>query len=124
MAMACPRRVFPAPYPRRARSTLLPHTHKPHLRHAPPRPRPNFRVELRWPLHVELDGSNDEIHGYMAQWLERMAADQQAPGSNPGVPFHHAWRRLERAACTALLVMIAAGPWPSTVGVGRAGARA
>ena len=25
-------------------------------------------------------------HGYIAQWLERLAADQQVPGSNPGVP--------------------------------------
>ena len=24
--------------------------------------------------------------GYIAQWLERMTADQQVPGSNPGVP--------------------------------------
>ena len=24
--------------------------------------------------------------GYIAQWLERLTADQQAPGSNPGVP--------------------------------------
>ena len=25
--------------------------------------------------------------GYIAQWLERMTADQQVPGSDPGVPF-------------------------------------
>ena len=25
--------------------------------------------------------------GYIAQWLERLTADQQVPGSNPGVPF-------------------------------------
>ena len=24
--------------------------------------------------------------GYIAQWLERLIADQQVPGSNPGVP--------------------------------------
>ena len=24
--------------------------------------------------------------GYIAQWLERLAADQQVPGSNPGAP--------------------------------------
>jgi hypothetical protein len=24
--------------------------------------------------------------GYIAQWLERLTADQQVPGSNPGVP--------------------------------------
>ena len=27
-------------------------------------------------------------HGYIAQWLERLTADQQVPGSNPGVPSH------------------------------------
>ena len=26
--------------------------------------------------------------GYIAQWLERLTADQQVPGSNPGVPFY------------------------------------
>ena len=25
--------------------------------------------------------------GYIAQWSERLTADQQVPGSNPGVPF-------------------------------------
>ena len=25
--------------------------------------------------------------GYIAQWLERLTADHQVPGSNPGVPF-------------------------------------
>ena len=25
-------------------------------------------------------------HGYIAQWLEQLTADQQVPGSNPGVP--------------------------------------
>ena len=25
-------------------------------------------------------------YGYIAQWLERLTADQQVPGSNPGVP--------------------------------------
>ena len=25
--------------------------------------------------------------GYIAQWLERLTADQQVPGSNPGVPY-------------------------------------
>ena len=27
--------------------------------------------------------------GYIAQWLERLTADQQVPGSNPGVPSLH-----------------------------------
>ena len=26
--------------------------------------------------------------GYIAQWLERLTADQQVPGSNPGVPLN------------------------------------
>ena len=30
-------------------------------------------------------------HGYIAQWLEGLAADQQVPGSNPGMPFYHAY---------------------------------
>ena len=25
-------------------------------------------------------------NGYIAQWLERLTADQQVPGLNPGVP--------------------------------------
>ena len=28
-----------------------------------------------------------QAYGYIAQWLERLTADQQVPGSNPGVPF-------------------------------------
>ena len=28
--------------------------------------------------------------GYIAQWLERLTADQQVPGSNPGVPLFFA----------------------------------
>ena len=27
-----------------------------------------------------------KVSGYIAQWLERLTADQQVPGSNPGVP--------------------------------------
>ena len=27
--------------------------------------------------------------GYIAQWLERLTADQQVPGSNPGVPSYY-----------------------------------
>ena len=27
-----------------------------------------------------------QMPGYIAQWLERLTADQQVPGSNPGVP--------------------------------------
>ena len=29
---------------------------------------------------------NSTANGYIAQWLERLTADQHAPGSNPGVP--------------------------------------
>ena len=32
-------------------------------------------------------GSDTPTIGYIAQWLERLTADQQVPGSNPGVPF-------------------------------------
>ena len=42
-----------------------------------------------WPVLVDgnnLAFSNSSI-GYIAQWLERLTADQQVPGSNPGVPF-------------------------------------
>ena len=40
------------------------------------------------------DKSNESCltQGYIAQWLERLTADQQVPGSNPGVPFQN-WRR-------------------------------
>ena len=30
--------------------------------------------------------NNNIAYGYIAQWLERLTADQQVPGSNPGVP--------------------------------------
>ena len=32
------------------------------------------------------------VSGYIAQWLERLTADQQVPGSNPGVPSCLQWR--------------------------------
>ena len=31
--------------------------------------------------------SQDYADGSIAQWLERLTADQQVPGSNPGWPF-------------------------------------
>ena len=31
--------------------------------------------------------ADETPNGYIAQWLERLTADQQVPGSNPGVPF-------------------------------------
>ena len=33
-----------------------------------------------------LDCPESPHNGYIAQWLERLTADQQVPGSNPGVP--------------------------------------
>ena len=32
--------------------------------------------------------NSHDVHGYIAQWLERLTADQQVPGSNPGVPYY------------------------------------
>ena len=48
--------------------------------------------ELAWEAavanaHGTAAGSSHDVHGYIAQWLERLTADQQVPGSNPGVPF-------------------------------------
>ena len=34
-------------------------------------------------------GTDHGPDGYIAQWLERLTADQQVPGSNPGVPSFH-----------------------------------
>ena len=34
--------------------------------------------------------------GYIAQWPERLTADQQVPGSNPGVPWKHHTRLRQR----------------------------
>ena len=34
---------------------------------------------------MDLDAQRPSL-GYIAQWLERLTADQQVPGSNPGVP--------------------------------------
>ena len=44
------------------------------------------------PLKLKLHMSNaiPLASGYIAQWLERLTADQQVPGSNPGVPFRPA----------------------------------
>ena len=33
-------------------------------------------------------GSQKVADGSIAQWLERLTADQQVPGSNPGWPFY------------------------------------
>ena len=35
---------------------------------------------------LEHSGKDSEDVGYIAQWLERLTADQQVPGSTPGVP--------------------------------------
>ena len=37
--------------------------------------------------------------GYIAQWLERLTADQQVPGSNPGVPSPVAYPALRKSCC-------------------------
>jgi hypothetical protein len=53
---------------------------------------------IRWFTHIHKDIDCQSFHGqinnnqhntigYIAQWLERLTADQQVPGSNPGVPF-------------------------------------
>ena len=38
---------------------------------------------INWHCYI---GDCEPRHGYIAQWLERLTADQQVPGSNPGVP--------------------------------------
>jgi hypothetical protein len=43
------------------------------------------------------------VTGYIAQWLERLTADQQVPGSNPGVPFFHS--RLQVSAQAFMVVV-------------------
>ena len=40
-------------------------------------------------------------YGYIAQWLERLTADQQVPGSNPGVPFYANASRTAPRACAS-----------------------
>ena len=39
------------------------------------------------PVQSEIMVKTRSRHGYIAQWLERLTADQQVPGSNPGVSF-------------------------------------
>ena len=39
------------------------------------------------------------LAGYIAQWLERLTADQQVPGSNPGVSFVCGNRSRSRSQC-------------------------
>jgi hypothetical protein len=41
-----------------------------------------------WPTQLESKCERTHI-GYIAQWLERLTADQQVPGSNPGVPSYN-----------------------------------
>lgn len=59
-----------------------------------------------------LDCPESPHNGYIAQWLERLTADQQVPGSNPGVPslgarflfgFRALFVRLAYAAASACL---------------------
>jgi hypothetical protein len=59
-----------------------------------------------------LDCPESPHNGYIAQWLERLTADQQVPGSNPGVPslcarFLFGFRVLfVRLACAAALACL------------------
>ena len=50
-----------------------------------------YRPLLQPEFHITvkpMNRSSEKVqHGYVAQWLERLTADQQVPGSNPGVPF-------------------------------------
>ena len=51
-----------------------------------------LRVRLPWTLFVQNSiRYSDLANGFIAQWLERLTADQQVPGSNPGEP---SFRRL------------------------------
>ena len=45
--------------------------------------------------------------GYIAQWLGRLTADQQVPGSNPGVPSSSACCAQKTAAQRANITMMA-----------------
>ena len=45
-----------------------------------------FKVEVFFFAFFSLSMHVSIADGYIAQWLERLTADQQVPGSNPGVP--------------------------------------
>ena len=50
---------------------------------------PNFRIPKPFLKNLMLSQiviTMRQCIGYIAQWLERLTADQQVPGSNPGVP--------------------------------------
>ena len=71
-------------------------------------------------------GNGHNVHGYIAQWLERLTADQQVPGSNPGVPFSNnysffscAWVGSSNTTLESIVGLFI----PLTAGVSRAGAR-
>ena len=46
-----------------------------------------IRMQGMWAAIVRFEKCVPVTSGYIAQWLERLTADQQVPGSNPGVPF-------------------------------------
>jgi hypothetical protein len=48
-------------------------------------------------------------YGYIAQWLERLTADQQVTGSNPGVPFLIADRQVPGSNLSAPFLLQTAG---------------
>ena len=61
--------------------------------------------------HVRL---NPRSPGYIAQWLERLTADQQVPGSNPGVPSAASCSErpsLRRIGMCALIDASVVSPW-------------
>ena len=60
--------------------------------------------------HGTTAGSSNDVHGYIAQWLERLTADQQFPGSNPGVPF--SFKSLYFIFFLFLRVVLATTPQP------------
>ena len=71
--------------------------------------------ELAWEASAAMfsgkktDNTHD-VHGYIAQWLKRLTADQQVPSSNLGVPFaiillnkQKCWRHENKVCATKAL---------------------
>ena len=48
------------------------------------------QIEEPWADHAQWEKNPTYdicLHGYIAQWLERLTTDKRVPGSNPGTPF-------------------------------------
>ena len=45
-----------------------------------------YAPSLKYEGNDNMLNHTHQVNGYIAQWLERLTADQQVPGSNPGVP--------------------------------------